>query len=293
MIYPLKTLYNHQQQGGVSVQTNQLHLSPIHETDFSISYSELDSTSVTNQNEPHIHKECEIYLNLTGDVSFEVENHLYPIRPGSVVITRPYEFHHCIYRSNALHRHYWITFSAPEGVHPFEPFFNREKGSDNLIQLTAPQLARMRQILDSLLYHGGDNLKNRIAFLQMLQLLSEATHQHSTQQLPGLPKDVMLALQYMDEHLTDELDIRTLSKAAYVSVNTLERHFRQTLQDTPFHILRKKRLFAATRLLRIGCSVYDAASKSGFPDYSHFIVLFRKHFGMTPSQYRKLFLSIK
>lgn len=275
------------------MQTNQLHLSPIHETDFSISYLELDSNAVTNQNETHIHKECEIYLNLSGDVSFEVENHLYPIRPGSVIITRPYEFHHCIYRSNAPHRHYWITFSAPEGVHPFETFFNREKGNDNLIQLTNPQLALMRQILDFLLSHRGDNLKNRIAFLQMLQLLSEATHQKSTEQLPGLPRDVLLALQYMDEHLADELDIRALANAAFVSVNTLERHFRQALQDTPFRILRKKRLFAATRLLRTGNAVYDAATKSGFNDYSHFIVLFRKQFGVTPLQYQKFFLSAK
>lgn len=271
--------------------TNQLHLSPIHETDFSISYLELDSDAVTNQAEPHIHRECEIYLNLTGDVSFEVENHLYPIRPGSVIITRPYEFHHCIYRSNALHRHYWITFSAPEGAHPFETFFDREKGNDNLIQLTDSQLVQMRQILDFLLSHSADNLKNRIAFLQMLQLLSEATRQNSTEQLPGLPEDVMLALQYMDEHLTDELDIRKLANAAFVSVNTLERHFRQALQDTPFHILRKKRLFAATRLLRTGSPVYDAAAKSGFNDYSHFIVLFRRQFGVTPLQYQKFFLS--
>ena len=272
------------------MQTNQFHLSPIHETDFSISYAELNASSGINQNETHIHKECEIYLNLTGDVSFEVENHIYPIRPGSVIVTRPYEVHHCIYHSDTLHRHYWITFSAPEGVHPFETFFDREKGNDNLIQLTDPQLTQMRQILDSLLSHNGDNLKNRIAFLQMLQLLSEATHQHSTAQISGLPPDVMLALQYMDTHLTEDLDVRKLAAAAFVSVNTLERHFRQALRDTPFHILRKKRLFAATRLLRMRHPVYDAATKSGFSDYSHFIVLFRKHFGMTPLQYQKLFL---
>ena len=95
-----------------------------------------------------------------------------------------------------------------------------------------------------------------------------------------------------DEHLTEDLDIRDLASAAFVSVNTLERHFRQALQDTPFRILRKKRLFAATQLLRMGSPVYEAAAKSGFSDYSHFIVLFRKHFGITPLQYQKLFLSV-
>ena len=32
--------------------------------------------------------ECEIYLNLSGDVSFEVENRIYPVSPGTVILTR-------------------------------------------------------------------------------------------------------------------------------------------------------------------------------------------------------------
>jgi len=77
--------------------------------DFSINHLDIDAASSLNQNETHIHKECEIYLNLSGNVCFEVENHLYPISRGSVIITRPYEYHHCIYRSNARHEHFWIT----------------------------------------------------------------------------------------------------------------------------------------------------------------------------------------
>ena len=79
---------------------------PISAVDFSISYLKIDATSPLNHNESHIHKECEVYINLSGDVSFEVENRIYPISRGSVIITRPYEYHHCIYRSNALHEYF-------------------------------------------------------------------------------------------------------------------------------------------------------------------------------------------
>ena len=77
------------------------------EIDFQISYAEIDAESPFNTNETHIHKECEIYVNLSGDVFFEVENHIYPVSRGSVIITRPYEYHHCVYRTNELHAHYW------------------------------------------------------------------------------------------------------------------------------------------------------------------------------------------
>ena len=66
---------------------------PISAVDFTISHMNKDATSPLNHNESHIHKECEIYINLSGDVSFEVENHIYPISRGSVIITRPYEYH--------------------------------------------------------------------------------------------------------------------------------------------------------------------------------------------------------
>jgi len=42
-------------------------------------------------------------------------------------------------------------------------------------------------------------------------------------------------------------------------------------------------------LLRNGESVTDAARECGFPDYSNYIQLFRKHFGMTPGKYKKRF----
>ena len=70
------------------------------QVDMSINYIDIDTASLLNQNETHIHKECEIYINLSGNVCFEVENRLYPVSRGSVIVTRPFEYHHCIYRSS-------------------------------------------------------------------------------------------------------------------------------------------------------------------------------------------------
>jgi len=41
--------------------------------------------------------------------------------------------------------------------------------------------------------------------------------------------------------------------------------------------------------LRNGASVAEAALKSGFSDYSNYIQLFKKQFGITPLCYRKKF----
>lgn len=259
------------------------------QVDFSINYMNIDAASSLNQNETHIHKECEIYLNLSGDVCFEVENRLYPISRGSVIITRPFEYHHCIYRSNARHEHFWITFSAEENEDLFKMFFGREKGENNLIILDEDQLKECCFVLNNLLKNETDLLSRRIGFLQLIRILRNGKGENSIGELENMPQEVMLALKFMDEHLVEELDIKMLSVACNVSVNTLERPFKETLGVTPFAMLRKKRLIASMELLRNGESVTESALKSGFSDYSNYIQLFRKQFGFTPLQYKKKF----
>ena len=251
----------------------------------SVSRVELDAASPLNQNEPHIHRACEIYVNLSGDVAFEVENRIYPISRGSVIITRPLEYHHCIYRSQKRHEHYWITFTAQQEDF-LQIFFQREKGQDNLIQLTEKQLCRLCDLLEAL-PKTADPLQLRILCLQLFAVLHEGTRGSSETTLDALPEVVVRVLRYMDEHLAEDLDIRKLAGVGNVSVNTLERQFKASLGTPPSAVLRKKRLIASMAFLRGGDSVTEAALKCGFSDYSNYIQLFHRQFGMTPLQYKK------
>ena len=98
--------------GGDNVNRNVEKFDEIKEFDFSISYLEYYKDNVNNINVSHFHEECEVYINLSGDVDFMVEDKIYPINAGDIIITRPFEYHHCIYRSNKLHKHFWILFSS-------------------------------------------------------------------------------------------------------------------------------------------------------------------------------------
>lgn len=254
-----------------------------------VSYGEIDKYSLQNQHESHIHEQCEIYLNLTGDVSFEVEDHLYPIFRGSIILTRPYEYHHCLYHSDALHKNYCIWFDPAENEPLLRPFFQRRQGQDNLIQLEEDELQMLCGLLNALLHNDLSLIEQQLAFFKILRLLeSQDPIQHSAA-TPALSREVRLALQYMEQHLSQELTTQELARAAHVSVNTLERYFRKELQTTPLAALRKKRLIRASGLLRNGRTLAEACELSGFSDYSHFIQLFRRQFGITPLRYQNHF----
>lgn len=255
--------------------------------DFDITKIELDSKSPLNHNEAHIHKRCEVYINLSGEVSFAVENRLYPITRGSVIITRPFEYHHCIYHSNEPHQHFWITFSGEQGQDFLRLFFDREKGVDNLLVLEEQALQQVCGILEALTREPLNGLERRIGVLRFFQILENSAPASRMEMRENLPEDVAAALEYVEGHLCEDLDVRHLAEVCHVSVNTLERHFKESVGDSPIAAIRKKRLIASMMYLRSGESVTDAARKSGFPDYSNYIQLFRKHFGMTPGKYKK------
>lgn len=271
------------------MKRNSIYFDNISPFQLAINYVEIDSLSPLNQNNHHIHNKCEIYINLTGDVSFMVENRLYPVTRGNAIITRPNEYHHCIYNSNAMHKHFWILFSA-EGNEPIlDLFFRRNAGEDNLISLPVEESESLISVCFELLSENSTQFERYAAFFRLLQLLKSGQGAQMPPAIIELPTDVSLALEYVNAHLADNLTITTIAKAANVSVNTLERHFRDTLRITPTEFIKRKRLSMAAELLKAGYSVLEAGLESGFCDSSHFILLFRKNFGITPFKYQKQF----
>jgi len=269
------------------MKEKRLAVTGIPEVELTVRHWNITSEAPVNQHEIHAHKECEIYLNLSGDVAFEVENRIYPISRGSVIITRPYEYHRCIYRSDERHEHFWLTFSSPGAEKFFDFFYSREKGEGNLILLGEEEVKELCSGLKELMEAEPDPLKCGIIFLQLIRILRAGRPWKYTDSMNKMPEDVAAALRFMEEHLTEDIDIKTLCSVCSVSVNTLERHFKEAVGTSPMAMLRKKRLLLSMEYLRDGDTVTEAALKSGFPDYSNYIQLFRRQFGVTPLKYKK------
>ncbi|MBE6553169.1 MAG: AraC family transcriptional regulator [Ruminococcaceae bacterium] len=250
-----------------------------------ISYAEVSRDVSYNQTDSHVHPECEIYINLTGDVSFMVEKRIYPIFPGSIVITRPFEYHHCIYHGDSLHSHFWILFSANGNEHLFPRFFNRAAGENNLLTLPADRQKELFALCHKMVDCEEGAIGRQYRFFKLMHLLEDADV--FAPSVGAYPQDVVFALEYLDLHYADALTVSELARQAHVSVNTLERHFSDVLHMSPTVYLRKKRLGVAAELLYGGASVMEACEASGFADYSNFIALFKKAYGITPLQYKR------
>ena len=234
----------------------------------------------------HFHPELELYVHLEGNVSFMVEDTVHPVREGDVILSRPYEYHHCIYHDTAMHRHYWILISCEGNEALLRPFLDRTEGIGNHIVLSEENRHRLISVCRTLCEELPENDITRFSLLLRLLTLLLGGTTHGTD--ADLPADVMCVMAYIDTHMRSSLTVREMAGAAHTSVNTLERHFRAALGITPCEFLRVRRLTKARELLEKGASVQETSDACGFPDYSHFISLFRRRFGVTPLQYRRL-----
>ena len=236
-----------------------------------------------NTMESHIHNKCEIYINLSGNVAFMVENRIYPIKSGDIIITRPYEAHHCIYYKTEEHDHYCINFSCDEGDELFRVFFDRKNGEGNLITLPTVMKEKMIDLCNDML-EGKSKYKKCVSFLKLVELLSKNTVSESASELPY---DMGVSINYIKENFANDISVKDLAKISHTTVNTLERHFKKYLGVSPYTYIQNSRLAYAVSILEDGGSVLSAAEESGFSDYSHFISFFKKTYGKTPLQYKK------
>lgn len=94
---------------------------------------------------------------------------------------------------------------------------------------------------------------------------------------------------YLEQHLTQDLDMNAVARAASLSPFYLSRIFKKRYGVPPYRYLIGLRIDHASRLLRdSSLSVTQVCHRSGFNSLSHFITTFRVHTGMSPSQYRRM-----
>lgn len=273
------------------VKHQTLKIEQTQEIKISASYVSIDKNSPENVNEPHVHPECEIYINLGGDVSFMVEGRIYPVVKGNIVISKPYEYHHCVYHSDELHSHYWFLISAPESKSAevlFRKFFNRKSGENNLLALPYEKEKELFDIAHSLTAKDIGECEKYANVFKLLALIDSA---EPVPQGNVYSAEISKAVSFIDKNFSSPtLTVEDIAEHCALSVNTLERHFRKSLSISPISYLKKKRLGYGAKLLSLGKTVSESCELSGFSDYSYFISLFKKNFGVTPLKYKKQFI---
>lgn len=107
---------------------------------------------------------------------------------------------------------------------------------------------------------------------------------------PRYPKPILVALDYIYDHLHMKITLQALAEAVHLSPSHLSKLFHREMGLTISDYIRKKRVEAAGNMLKFSdYSCAEIANYLCFSSESHFIQIFKKEMGKTPKQYRELF----
>lgn len=237
--------------------------------------------------EAHIHSCYEVYINISGDVSFLVNNHVYPVKHGDMIITRPEDLHLCIFNAPCLHEHVCLWLDAP-ATSPLVSFCHCPD-FQHLIPVEDDVFAHFLTLIHRLADPDSADTSILLRTAALCEILDyPQRHLAAGSQSPTLlPEEMQHILTYINNHFCQIRYIKEIYDQFYISPATLNRRFRKYVHLSPKEFLESKKLAYAKKLLVDGYTVTEACMHSGFSDSSHFIAVFKDKFGVTPHVYKR------
>jgi AraC family transcriptional regulator len=104
----------------------------------------------------------------------------------------------------------------------------------------------------------------------------------------GLPPyKLQQVIDYMNQHLHQEIQLANLAKVANISPFYFCHSFKQSTGTSPYQYLIQRRVERAKQLLQHGeMTIAEIALECGFSNQSHFTKRFQQWTGLTPRVYR-------
>jgi len=107
-------------------------------------------------------------------------------------------------------------------------------------------------------------------------------------QIQAHPDEDIIQIQlWLQENYGAKIKFTELAEKFEMSTRTLNRRFKNAAGITPVEYVQKIRIDTAKELVQTtNLSIGEVMFKTGYHDHSHFLRLFKKYHGITPSQYR-------
>ncbi len=240
------------------------------------------------------HDFYELYLLLSGSREVYVENKLFKLDKSSLCIIPPYYIHKT---EGSAYARINLYFS--------KEIFNENELSflDKLTQniaytLTQKQMDFIMSILNEGALTNISEPKTRTNFLVSLakttiaylstQNLTPLLNVSSTPTPSYTNTTILKIVNYINENYKKNITLDLLSEKFYISKNTLCKRFKQAMNCSVGHYivyvkLNKAKMYLSTT----NKTMEEIAELCGFLSANYFSLIFKKHFGIAPKNYRK------
>ena len=247
------------------------------------------------QVEYHYHEFCKILLLVSGSGGYYIDGQRYLLQAGDIVLLGSRSIHRPEL-DTAVPYERIIIYISPEYLQRWSTadcdllsIFSGEQGHVlRLKDSRKRQLFQLAATLEQDLARDefGREILSSAGLLRLLVELGRTQNRgEAFGPSPVMPRSdrIREILQYIDAHLTEDLDIGELAQTFFISKYHMMRLFRQETGTTIHLYVTQKRLMLAKALIDGGMRATEACYRCGFRSYSSFTRACAKHFGTTPT----------
>lgn len=240
------------------------------------------------------HPEIELLWLITGKIEVNVDGQSYTLEENDLLVINSNCGHATfatVPDSIAMRLHISPEFFTAQGIDVSEGRFelNSKKEPRN------PQFQMLRKDLSQLqLINNKTNtnkLRNNALIFKIAEILFGFFLLHTKRSSCSVgQKRIFLdhAIEYIEENCNGELTLEQLAKECNYSTTYLSKIFKTELGINFYEYLTRCRLQKGISMLAMtNKKVATISYEIGFSDVKAFNKAFRKHFGTTPSEYRK------
>ena len=230
----------------------------------------------------HHHTGFELHIITEGVQEYEVEGEKYRLECGSFLLIYP-NIPHKVTAMAPHTKKYSITFNKPLQQYGTCLFGTvTERVSSNFCFITE-ETALQREISCTLV---ENSILETLVWVFRLSAIEEKPNvQKQSENLV-----VSLAKQYIEDNIEFNPDVANVSEYSHLSCKQLTRIFRKFEDTSPGEYIVKKRTQRIEKLLAdSNLSLKEISETMNFNNEYYFNTFFKKHAGMTPGAYRKMF----
>ena len=243
----------------------------------------------------HAHDFLELYYFLDGSVTYYIEDQVYDLCPGDLLIIPAGKMHRPVIANEHAAYERMVLCITPQYLQSIDsPAGDLQKNLQKVgehgycVPFRGDETVFVTALLKKLLYmQKNDTDPKFCAGAVELYLWTifrsygviDTTHRNETQVIPQV-------IRYITEHFSEPLTLEDIAAEFFVSKSYLNRHFKAYTNSTVYAYIMALRLTHARRMLREGIPAVEAGRECGFSDYSTFYKAFKTQTGLSPQQFK-------
>lgn len=253
-------------------------------------FTKKDAESISARLHQHAH--YEIHIVNSGSLSYEANHTIYPLNAGQFLLLPPQTPHR-----NRLFQPgtsvLSITFYAPEAP-DFLPHITHcvtgqiSPAIQECIQLMISEHAQEQHCSSQMIATALAQILIQIWRICGIQGTPVSEHR------PSEDSRLALAIRYIQDNIEFAPTVPELSAYCHLSSKQLTRLFLLSKNMTPSEYIRRLRIGRIESLLKdSSLSLHDISEQMHFSSEYYFNTFFKRHAGMPPGEYRKIYQAVR